>query len=142
MVRAVVDANVLFADRSRRDAFHDRASESMDAVDQGDLPLVHVLSQNLMEALASIQKNTTWGRAVETFQYLEDSKNIELVHPTESDQADGQVIFIRERNLELADAVTAAYMNRVGIEYVYSFDDDFDRFDTITRLSTADNPYA
>lgn len=32
-------------------------------------------------------------------------------------------------------------MQRVGLEYIYSFDDDLDRFETLTRLSTPDNPY-
>jgi hypothetical protein len=33
-------------------------------------------------------------------------------------------------------------MRRVGIEYIYSFDDDFDRFDDVTRLTTPDNPFS
>ena len=30
-------------------------------------------------------------------------------------------------------------MEREGIEYLYSFDDDFDALDGVTRLDTADN---
>jgi predicted nucleic acid-binding protein len=32
-------------------------------------------------------------------------------------------------------------MRRTGIEYLYSFDDDFDRVEWITRLDTATDPY-
>ena len=32
-------------------------------------------------------------------------------------------------------------MERVNIEYLYSFDDDFDVIDSITRLKTPDNPF-
>jgi len=32
-------------------------------------------------------------------------------------------------------------MEREGIEYLYSFDDDFDALDAVTRLNTADNPF-
>ena len=32
-------------------------------------------------------------------------------------------------------------MEREGIEYLYSFDDDFDSLDAVTRLNTADNPF-
>jgi predicted nucleic acid-binding protein len=32
-------------------------------------------------------------------------------------------------------------MERVHIEYLYSFDGDFDLIDSITRLETADNPF-
>ena len=31
-------------------------------------------------------------------------------------------------------------MEREGIEYLYSFDDDFDTIQGITRLETPDNP--
>jgi len=33
--------------------------------------------------------------------------------------------------------IIVAYVKRTDIEYTYSFDDDFDRFDDITRLTTA-----
>ena len=33
--------------------------------------------------------------------------------------------------------IIVAYVKRTDIEYTYSFDDDFDRFDNITRLTTA-----
>ena len=32
-------------------------------------------------------------------------------------------------------------MQREDIEYIYSFDDDFDVFDDVTRLTTAANPF-
>jgi len=33
-------------------------------------------------------------------------------------------------------------MDREGIEYIYSFDNDFDSVDGITRLATAENPFS
>ncbi|GAA0296913.1 type II toxin-antitoxin system VapC family toxin [Halarchaeum salinum] len=142
MVRAVVDANVIFADRNSRDEDHDQAAAIMDAVDRGDLPTIHLTTHNMMEALASIQKRSEWARAVETLQYLEGSPHIEIVHTSDADQTDGRLIFAREQNVEPPDAVTVAYLNRTGIEYIYSFDDDFDRFPSFARLNTAVNPYA
>lgn len=44
--------------------------------------------------------------------------------------------------LELPDAIAVAYMRREQIEYIYSCDDDFDRFDDITRLDSEHNPHA
>jgi predicted nucleic acid-binding protein len=32
-------------------------------------------------------------------------------------------------------------MQRTGVEYLYSFDDDFDCLEWITRLATAENPF-
>jgi len=34
-----------------------------------------------------------------------------------------------------------AFMQSEGIEYIYSFDDDFDAVDGVTRLNTATNPF-
>lgn len=33
-------------------------------------------------------------------------------------------------------------MQREGIEYLYSFDDDFDVINDITRLETPNNPFS
>ncbi|ERH02362.1 MAG: hypothetical protein J07HN6_00394 [Halonotius sp. J07HN6] len=33
-------------------------------------------------------------------------------------------------------------MHRTDIEYIYSFDDDFDAVSDITRLATATNPFS
>jgi predicted nucleic acid-binding protein len=141
MQAAVVDANVVFAERSRNDSFHEPARAIFDAAEAGDLPLLQIPTQNVMEAVAGIQKRASWATAVETFQYLARSEHFEIVHPTEADQADGQVIFMQNQGVELADAVTVAYMNRTGTEYVYSFDDDFDRFENLTRLNAPENPF-
>jgi predicted nucleic acid-binding protein len=42
---------------------------------------------------------------------------------------------------EWVDSIIAAYMQSEDIEYIYSFDDDFDVFDDVTRLTTATNPF-
>jgi len=36
---------------------------------------------------------------------------------------------------------SSSYMDRKDIEYLYSFDDDFDALSGITRLETPDNPF-
>ncbi|QUO46911.1 PIN domain-containing protein [Halorubrum ruber] len=42
-------------------------------------------------------------------------------------------------SLSFGDATIAVYMKREGIEYLYSFDDDFDAVQGITRPETADD---
>jgi len=46
----------------------------------------------------------------------------------------------------MPDAVvdTGAFvgLEREGIEYLYSFDDDFDAVDSVTRLGTPDDPFS
>ena len=52
-----------------------------------------------------------------------------------------QALFRRYGEISFVDSTIAAYMEREGIEYLYSFDDDFDALDGVTRLDTADNPF-
>ena len=51
-----------------------------------------------------------------------------------------QAFFRRCGEISFVDSTIAAYMEREGIEYLYSFDDDFDVLDGVTRLETADSP--
>jgi predicted nucleic acid-binding protein len=50
-------------------------------------------------------------------------------------------VFETISRLSLADALLVAAMTTDDIEYCYSFDDDFDGIDGVTRLATASNPY-
>jgi predicted nucleic acid-binding protein len=43
--------------------------------------------------------------------------------------------------LNVGDAMQAAYMRREELEFIYTFDGDFDAVDGIVRLSTAENPF-
>ncbi|WP_269845484.1 PIN domain-containing protein [Halopenitus persicus] len=50
-------------------------------------------------------------------------------------------LFEMHDGLSFGDATIAAYMEREDLEYLYSFDDDFDAIDRITRLETPNNPF-
>jgi len=53
-----------------------------------------------------------------------------------------QSAFRRYDEPSFVDATIVAYLNRDGVEYLYSFDDDFDVVDGISRLGTAENPFS
>lgn len=63
-----------------------------------------------------------------------------IIPLNDGDLRRGRAIFRRNNELELPDAV--AYMRREQIEYIYSCDDDFDRFDEIIRLNSAIDPHS
>ncbi|ERG95707.1 MAG: putative nucleic acid-binding protein, contains PIN domain protein [Haloquadratum walsbyi J07HQW2] len=62
-------------------------------------------------------------------------------HAPKTDFNAAQPLFRRYLELSFVDSTIAAYMEREGIEYLYSFDDDFDALDGVTRLDTPDNPF-
>lgn len=50
-------------------------------------------------------------------------------------------LFAELQGLSFGDATTVASMERVDIEFLYSFDTNFDAVDGITRLETADDQF-
>ena len=141
MPEAVVDSNVIFAYRSRRDQYHDRATDIVEAIDSGELPTGQVTNYTLPEVLNPILKRAGSKAARATLEFLEDSRGFRIRHLAKEDFTRGRALFRRRDDVEITDAITVAYMRRTDLEYVYSFDDDFDGFDGVTRFVTPENPF-
>lgn len=141
MARVVVDANVLIAARLSRDQNHARGTAISEAIDRGDLPTAHVLTDVLEEVLNYLQARAGHDVATETLDALIESSGFSLVRTSKSDFDAGRSLFRRHEPLSLTDAVIAATMHRKGIEHLYSFDDGFDAVPDLTRLTTPENPF-
>lgn len=139
--QALVDANVLLGWRNRRDQWHDQAKPIVDAIDQGELPRGIVTSFSLMEVITPIQHRADGQRAVEMLDSITKSGGFKIRHVAQEDFTRAQALIRRYPDVDLPDLTTVAHMQRTDIEYIYSFDDDLDRFDDITRLTTATNPF-
>jgi predicted nucleic acid-binding protein len=72
---------------------------------------------------------------------LAASAGFELVHSAQKDYHRAVELFETYDGLAFGDATIAAHMERENIEYLYSFDGDFDAIDRLTRLSTPSNPF-
>lgn len=141
MADALVDSNVLFAYRSARDQYHDPAADIVRAMDRGELPRGQVTNYTLPEVLNPILKKAGYDHAVDTIDFLRESGGFRIRHLAQEDFTRGQALFRRENGIEITDAILVAYMRRTDLSYIYSFDDDFDRFDDVIRLASADNPF-
>lgn len=139
---AAVDTNVLidYKDTSagRR---HERAVDIVHGIDSGDLPTGRITNYVLLESLNWIHERQRHDIAVDLRSRLSASAGFELVHAAQKDFHRAVELFEDHAGLAFGDATTVAYMEREGIEYLYSFDGDFDAVDGITRLATADNPF-
>lgn len=142
MPNVLIDANVVYGFRMKRDQWHDRATPIIRAMDAGKLPQGIVTNYALPEILNPIQKRAGHDRAIKTLDFLTRSGGFRIRTLAQDDFTRGQAIYREEANVELPDAITVAYMRRNELEYIYSFDDDFDQFDDITRLNTSTNPFA
>lgn len=141
MARVVVDANVLIAARLSRDQNHDRGRTLLRAFDEGDLPGAYVPRDVLEEGLNYLQARASHSIAVETLDAIVESSGFEIVHNPKRDFDAGRSVFRTHEGLALTDAIVVAFMERTGLEYLYSFDDDFDAVSEITRLESPENPF-
>ncbi|WP_311173945.1 type II toxin-antitoxin system VapC family toxin [Halobellus ordinarius] len=138
---AVVDTNILIGRADTDDTHHEVATEIVHGMDHGVLPTGRVTNYVALETLNWISDRKYHEKAVETYDRLKQSAGFEVLHAAQKDFTNAVELF-RSYEISFGDATIAAYMQREGIEYLYSFDDDFDGLDWVTRLDTADNPFS
>lgn len=144
MSDALVDANVVLDARNRNAKRHDRALPILQGIDRGELPRARVVNYVLPEILHPLQRRFGKRVALETLDRLQESRGFDVVHVPQGVQANGERLFRLHSGSdppEWVDSLIAAYMRSEGLEFIYSFDDDFDTFEGITRLNTADDPF-
>ncbi|WP_353635026.1 PIN domain-containing protein [Halobacterium sp. NMX12-1] len=142
MAVAALDSNILidYKDTSAGGR-HERAENIIYAIDAGDLPTARVTNYVLLESLNWIHERQRHDIAVDLRHRLSKSAGFELVHAAQTDFHRAVELFETYDKLAFGDASIAAYLERSDIEYLYSFDDDFDVLEDITRLDTAENPF-
>ncbi|GAA0277879.1 type II toxin-antitoxin system VapC family toxin [Halobacterium noricense] len=142
MAVAVVDSNILIDYKDTTPSGrHEQAEGIIHAIDRGDLPTARITNYVLLESLNWIHERQRHDIAVDLRDRLSESAGFELVHSAQKDFHRAVELFETYDEFAFGDATLTAYMEREGIEYLYSFDDDFDVIEDITRLETPDNPH-
>jgi len=141
MSRAVVDSNVLYGRFNRQDELHEAAREIFDAMDRTALPRGLIVSIALPEVLNPAQKRAGETAATEFLDRLQRSSGftIEWLSRESYEKALGE--WKSRSGVEFTDVALVQFMRANDVEYIYSFDDDFDEFDGITRLNSAVDPF-
>jgi predicted nucleic acid-binding protein len=101
-----------------------------------------VTNDALTETLNFVHERMDHATATGLLDRLVESAGFELVHAPRRDFTAARSLFRRHEGLAFGDATMAAYMHREGVEYLYSFDDDFDAVADLTRLDRAENPFS
>lgn len=142
MTVALVDSVVLidYKDTSA-DERHERAETIIQEMDAGDLPTGCVTNYVLLETLNWIHERQRHDIAVDLRERLVSSAGFVIAQSAQKDYHRAVELFEIYDGLSFGDATVAAYMEREGIEYLYSFDDDFDGLEWVTRLPTASDPF-
>lgn len=141
MRRALVDTSVLFGAVNTRDANHEPALDILQGIDAGRLPEAVVIEHVLAEILNGIHGRVSHEAAVDFLDRLEANRRMHVARSNTETVAGAKELFRSHERLSFVDALLVAHARTTGIEYCYSFDDDFDGFDGVTRLDTPDDPY-
>lgn len=140
----VIDANIVLDARNANAKRHDAAAGIFGGIDSGDLPRAQLVNYVVPEVLHPIQKRISKSAASDTLDRLQESRGFEFVHVPKGVHPKAERLFrlhASSSGPEWVDSIIAAYMLANDIQYIYSFDDDFDEFDGVTRLNTATDPF-
>ncbi|PSQ21922.1 VapC toxin family PIN domain ribonuclease [Halobacteriales archaeon QS_9_67_17] len=142
MAVAFLDSNVLIGAANSRDQHHEAALEILRTVDSGELPSVRLTNYVVSEAVGYIHTRQSHATAIELYDRLKTGSAFEFVLSPKSTFFSAEERFRTHEQLSFVDATLVADMARDGVEYIYSFDDDFDGIDGISRLAVPENPFA
>ena len=142
MARAVVDTTVLLARKVDTDAHHELAREIVGGIDRGELPTGEVTDTVTIETSNWLHTRADSAAATDMLDRLVEGAHFELVDSPAPVFDDARRIFRRYDGLAFGDAMLVGFMRHHDREYIYSFDDDFDAVDGITRLNAPENPYS
>jgi predicted nucleic acid-binding protein len=141
MTRALLDATVLIAAADEDDQGHEVGLEIVRGVDRGELPTGIVTNEALLETLNYVHERRGHAMAVDLLDRFVRGVHFELPYNPKKNFGVGRSIFRDSGRPNFGDSLQAAYMRSRDVEYVYSFDDDFDTVAEMTRLNRAVDPY-
>lgn len=129
----LVDTGVLYADHDRDATRHDAASGALEAVYDGEFGQPYVSDYIYDEAVTlTLKRGGSFAPAKRLGKRIRGvdpyPKAYECVHVSEGAFSDAVGVFEQydDQALSFTDAATVALSDRHGVDYVLSFDDDFD----------------
>lgn len=141
MPRALLDATVIIAYADSDDEDHATGREIVRGIDHGDLPTGVITNDALLEILNFVEERRGDAMATDLLDRLIEGAHFRLPYNPKENYGVARSLFRRHEGLNFGDAMQAAYMRREEVEFIYTFDGDFDAVDGIVRLSTAENPF-
>lgn len=142
MSRALVDTTVLYAAANSRESRHETALDIVRGADRGALPALVISDPVLIETMNGLTKDVGKEVAVDFLSRLQTGSHFEIQREPIIVWHTAFDTFEQIERLSLADAIIVTSARHHSIKYCYSFDGDFDGFDSFTRLATPDNPFS
>ena len=136
--RAVVDTSVILSRKADDDPHHETAREIMGGIDGGALPTGELTEIILTEVLNWIHRRAGPRDATDMLDRLVEGAHFDLVHSPKQVFGGAMGLVRQHETLSFGDATIVGQMKHRDLEHLYSFDDDFDSVDGITRLNAAE----
>lgn len=141
MTRALLDATVIIAAVDENDQDHKTGLEILQSIDRTELPKGIIVSDALQESLNYIHERQGHTAAVDVLDRFVRGAQFEIPYNPKKNYGEARSLFRSDGLLNFGDALQVTYMRSADIEYIYSFDDDYDAADDIQRLNSAVDPY-
>jgi len=132
---------VVIAAVDETDEDHDTGLSILQGVDHGDLPKGILVSDALQETLNFIHERQRHATAVDLLDRFVRGARFEIPYNPKKNYGEARSLFRSDGRLNFGDTMQVAYMWGAGIKHIYSFDDDYDGVDDITRLNAPVNPH-
>ena len=141
MTRALLDATVVIAAVDEEDEDHQVGLTILQGIDHGELPKGILVSDALQETLNYVHERKGHQAAVDVLDRFVRGAHFEIPYNPKKNYGEARSLFRTDGRLNFGDAMQAAYMQSADVQYIYSFDDDYDSVDGIERLNAAVNPF-
>lgn len=141
MTRALVDATVVIAAVDRDDEDHETGLEIIEAIDHGELPKGIIVSGSLQESLNYVHERKSHAAAVDILDRFVRGAQFEIPYNPKKNYGQARSLFRSNGVMNFGDALQATFLQNADLQYIYSFDDDFDSVDGIERLNAPVNPF-
>lgn len=142
MTEALVDTTVLYAAANRRANRHETALSIVRMVDRDALPDLQIPDPILVETMNGLSRDVGSETATDFLTRIKRSIHFEIRREPTAVWQTGVDLFTRVDRLSLGDAILVASARHTDTRYCYSFDDDFDGIEGVTRLDTASDPFS
>jgi len=142
VTRALLDATVVIAAADDDDEDHEVGLAILQAVDAGTLPRGIIVSAALHESLNYVHERAGHAMATDLLDRFVQGARFEIPYNPQKNYGTARSVFRTDGRLNFGDAMQVTFMRSEGINYIYSFDHDFDDIDGVERLNAAVNPYS
>ncbi len=132
--RAVIDTPIWIGSKSERDQYNKPSIKIINAFLEGKIKKVYLTNYILVELVNFLLKKLGYDFALDVLESIKSSDKIEIIFIDEIMDIEINNIFRKYKRLSTTDCSIIYIMQKEKINYLFSFDSNFDSVKGIIRL--------